>query len=573
MEGKFNKQPEIETPTAEVIKTVEAAPVDSNYQKLLNFFQESDKNGLQVTNEVMEGEFNKVLGMGVSEFLTEEISNPVIKSIHDQVAVEIEKRKSQETVKPKTILESARKFFVKYKLLFLSAAMLSQVNQGFAQENKTEGGDKDKNKTELKDASVLNASNFFKDDEATISKENISKISSDHHAILNKINAANYEDYMEAKKIIYASASKSVTPYPETGKTKTPTLEGNIELAKDRGTSVETILEHDDDTHVYKTEQGLNENQINSLRNIEYEVKIPEKGYLEITELNIINPDTGKNYTDSDVGGIEKNDPSRYKSLMALCRKVEINLMVENKKTELFTTNDFDKISFTIDISPSTEKSRDELAESVKKTIKDHPSLANKPTTIMLFSDKIYEVVNLKHLSDVPQFIKTVETVEAGNEKQMTTNIEYIKEIIKSNNEKYPDAKDIPKQELILLTDEAIHDAGGIYTLAGLANDANANVSLALKGGLIVRLNDVKRMLDKAILEVSKREQLVTGQQEADISKDSKTITYDAALILAFRKNNPHIEIGSITTKDGESFKFNTDLRGAKDAVVFDLQS
>lgn len=128
--------------------------IDLKLEALSDYFAECEKNGIELTKEMVEQEINERLGLRAEELLGDQISDPEISLTHQEIISEIKKVLEQKAESKGTPLSFLRDKLFKSK--FAKAAVMSllvglKINSMQAAE-KTDV--KDNNKQEFKKADI-----------------------------------------------------------------------------------------------------------------------------------------------------------------------------------------------------------------------------------------------------------------------------------------------------------------------------------------------------------------------------------------------------------------------------------
>lgn len=333
------------------------------------------------------------------------------------------------------------------------------------------------NSSALKEAAIVDITQGFEVDKASIPDQEINEIKKEIDIFLNKINKDNFNQYSEAKKIVYGSSDSRATKYGAEDKKLDPTLENNIKLSKDRCLEGIRVIKESFLNHDY-SKSGLNPEQITKIKQVEPEFKIPEKGYTKISELSEINPKTGEKYTDQDVKEIEKNNPGLYKELNDKCRYVKLDLMVESLvkvEPSLEKVSQCDRAIFFIDNSPSTEHTKNDMAKKleelgIKENKKGHVAQAD----LVYFSSDANQVKTLPNILAVADDLRRVASKGASVEYPFKSSISYLNNLIKTDQETAKNGGHVEdNRAAFYTTDEGLQDVQNIIEAVKLLKQAN----------------------------------------------------------------------------------------------------
>ncbi|MFA6417310.1 MAG: hypothetical protein WCW61_03915 [Patescibacteria group bacterium] len=166
----------------------------------------------------------------------------------------------------------------------------------------------------------------YETDKADLAEQSQAEIAEQFTTFLGNINQANFPAAQEANWQVVSSCDER--PTNVWGE------KGNEALATARGKALINLLQSDLQKYEFS---GLSAEQVRALKNKNIENAIvvaheDRKGETLITD--IINPETGHNYTDFEVQKIKKNDPDKYSSLLAQNRISQFRAEIPLAKLE-----------------------------------------------------------------------------------------------------------------------------------------------------------------------------------------------------------------------------------------------
>ena len=362
----------------------------------------------------------------------------------------------------------------------------------------------------LKEASTMNITQSFEVDKANISETDANLIKSQAENFLNKINPNNFEQYKNAKKVIYVSSDERATKYGADNKKLAPTLENNINLSNDRFIEGEKVIQDAFANNDY-SKSGLTPEQIKEIKETKFELSMPDKGYTKIIELNKINPQTGEKYTEADITEIKKNDPNLYKALNDECRYVKLDLMVESTIQKV---SQCDRVLFFIDNSPSTEHTMDDMANKLEELGIQENSKGNiAKADLVYYTNDASPVKNLPDILAAAKDLRNVQTKGSSIENPFKSSISYFKSLIENDAKLASNGNEVEDyRAAIYTTDEGLQDVQNIFEAAKLATEAHvkdANIFLysgqnnePLEKNLFELRNEIEQII-KAKMELN----------------------------------------------------------------------
>ena len=525
--------------------------------------------------EITEEIFENIMKMPVSDFMEyanggENIKEPKLRSVHDQVSGVIDgefneeykgSRFRQVMNKPITkvffaafclwlkfgvVTAKAHETIVKDKVLPGTETKAPDLGGKDPEANKTNNAykidsknplldrsnlgdsksDHENAKTSiesLKQVSTLDILQSFETDKANISKADSLDITNKIHSFLDKINTHNIKDFKEARKIIEVSSDERATKFGAEDKKAAPTLENNKFLSEKRAEKGTKIAESAFKTHDY-SKSDLPAKDVKEMQNTKIETKIPDKGFTKITELNKINPETGKIYTEKDVEGMKTSNDAKvkalYNDLLKECRYAKINLMVESAFQRV---NQGDRLLLFVDKTISTEYTTNHMADKFQERGLEENSKGNiAKVDLVYYNDAASPVKHLPNILAAADDLRHNNTKQGSIENPFKSSINYLKNLVNEDKETEKKGGEVEDhREAIYTTDEGLQEAQHIFEAAELLKEAhvkNATIAIysrdnpqPLEKDVFSLANEIQKSietkmeLDKTILEQSKQ--------------------------------------------------------------------
>jgi hypothetical protein len=505
---------------------------------------EMDKHGGQITESI----FENIMDMKFSEFESLAHSGALIKdkdarSLHEKVSGILNhelvddsheykgSRFRQIMNKPVSkVLFSALCLFLKFGTPAVQAHEATVQEPGEAGtkiEQGYDGGNNLKTKTpentyqfnahektlvESKDSTIMNMAQGFEIDKADISPEDAKKIIAEYDAFLDKINAKNIDDALAKEEVIEASSDERATKYGESNKKLAPTLENNVNLTTDRAHTAAKLLTEVKQKHDF-SKSDAPQDKLEKYKQKEFKFKVPEKGYTKITELHEINPKTGVEYPDMDVADLKKSDPKLFDALTEKCRYVNIDLKIESK-TIIEKINQYDRIIFFVDNSPSTEYTMDDMARNLEELgLQENGKGEIAKADLVYYADVASPAKHLPDILAAAKDLRQTKVKGSSLEKPFQSSIVYLNELIKNDQEIVKNGGKVEDYRGAIFTaDEGLQEAENIFEVTKLLEKANikdANVRLYSRDGNLP--------IEKNLFEIKDQvEKFMTAKMSAD---------------------------------------------------------
>ena len=365
---------------------------------------------------------------------------------------------------------------------------------------------------ELKEKAKINLTQGFEVDKAYIPENDAELIKNNVENFLNKLNAQNFEQYKDAKKIIYVSSDERATRYGDDDQKAAPKLENNIKLSTDRFTVARDLIKEVLEKHDYSS-TNLTPEQINEIKQTNFEQVMPEKGYTKIIELNKINHQTGEKYTEADVQKMKLDDPGLYKKLNDECRYVKLDLMVESALKKI---KQCDRILFFIDNSPSTERTMRDMADKLEEIgIKENSKGEIPKADLIYYTKDASPVKNLPNILEAAKDLRQAKTKGSSIENPFQSSINYFKNLIDQDQEVIKNGGEPEDyRAAIFTTDEGLQDAQNIFEATELAEKANVK-----NANIFLYSQNLDKPLEKNLFELrNELEQVIKAKMEFNIA-------------------------------------------------------
>jgi hypothetical protein len=465
----------------ELAEALPEETIDLKLEALSDYFLECEKNGIDLTKEMVEQEINERLGINAEELLGEQITNPEISLTHQEIISEIKRVMEQKAESKGTPLSFLRDTVFKSK--FSKAAVMSllvglKINSMQAAE-KADVKDV-KSKQEFKKADtksspdgktyqakdedfsdpdkpiVISATSNFETNKADLKDSKV--LESKLDAFFSTINTDNFEILMAQDWVVKGSSDERRTNWEG----------GNEGLTKARIESVKTAILKVLNKHNFSKQ--LSEDQIKKLLTKEIYQSYPksgeEKGVTYITNLD--NPETGEKYTAEEVESLKTKNPAKYNKLLDKCRYTNFELKAKNK---VFENENYDIYYVLIDNSPSMEDNKKDMAREMQEmNIQKTFLYAN-------FSDK---VGNLEVGSDskavANKILKMPKVSASSTELAMSSAITLLSRVDASNANLIKSGKKLSKTVMFIATDETLQDVNRIEELKVLSERNNFDI-------------------------------------------------------------------------------------------------
>jgi hypothetical protein len=351
----------------------------------------------------------------------------------------------------------------------------------------------------------LEATSYFKTDQADISPENEKKLADYLDKFLNTITPENYQEEIKKAWIIRGSNDERETHKWE-GK--------NENLTNARIDAMAKVMYGTLKNHNFGK---LTEKQAETLRNKEISRSYPkgradkENGVTYLTDK--INPDTNSQYSEEEITAMKKNDPAKYHELMESCRYT--NFEVE---TTFFNLSQYDRINFLIDESGSMNASKAFISDQLRKIE------FNKPIDLFLYSDQFDPKSEINCHNNFEAADKILSQSKDGSfrERQIDAALGLVTRLAEAAEEKQKKDGQLEKQKIYIATDEALQGLNSttLEVLYAKAKQANIEIEFVLsysknnnKIGATQESGLIKISLDDLIQDVDNLKDQVRTQR------------------------------------------------------------
>jgi len=360
MRNIFKNHKPAETPNIENIENIEELPVapaetlepkpeladseaiDVRLEALVDYFDQCEKNGIEMTQEMVQTEIRERLGLEVEELLGEKITNPEIKGTHNEIVNRIKEVMSQKAEEKGTPLSFLREKVFKSKAAkaaFVTALLFLKFNPSAAAESKDakeniknkfeyetkkpvshDGDDGKTFKAGIEDFTtadgniMISATHNFETDKADL--KDAEHLGEEFDKFLSSIDKTNFKDLIDQDWTVKGSSDERHTNWAG----------GNEGLTQARINAVVKVIEQILASHDFSNQLTSEQiKQIAEKKIIEiYPTHGAEKGVTYLTDL--VNPITGQNFTDAEVKTIKETNPSEYFKLLDKCRYTNFEL-------------------------------------------------------------------------------------------------------------------------------------------------------------------------------------------------------------------------------------------------------
>lgn len=471
---------------------IDSESIDVRLEALTDYFEQCEKNGIEMTKEMVETEIRERLGIEVEDLLGEEITDPELKLTHQEIISKINGLMEQKAEEKGTALSFLRDKVFKSKFAkaaFVTALLFLKFNPAQAADHKENikdkiehetkkpvghEGDGDKTfKAEPKDFShekmldpkgekanvIISASSSFESGKAIIKDAKIIKTEFDK--FLSSIDSKNIKELLGKEWTVKGSSDET---HPGI----------NEKLTNDRIDALSSILKAAISKHDFSKKIAAGEITQEEVKQIlakeileKYPVNGPEKGVTYLTDLK--NPATNQKYTAEEIKVIKDTNPAEYKKLLKECRYTNFELTADDKK--VFNIDGYDECGVLVDNSGSMQATKTFMAAELinLNLVKDFK--------VALFSDKISKFIKVSDTKSAAREITNMKTGGGSDyERVCSSAVEYLKMTLYSDTRNKVSAEDMPDRVLYIATDEAIQDVHLLYKVDELAKKTNTDV-------------------------------------------------------------------------------------------------
>jgi hypothetical protein len=533
---KLENEVELPVKQLETLETpenlVDSESIDVRLEALTDYFNQCEKNGIEMTRDMVETEIRERLGIEVDDLLGEEITDPELKLTHQEIISKINEVMSQKAEDKSTTLSFLRDKVFKSKFAkaaFVTALLFLKFNPVHAADNKdnkenvkdkieheikkpvSQEGDGDKTfKTSVEDFNhlVISATNSFETDKADL-KDN-GKLAADFDKFLSAIDKTNFNDLINQDWSVKGSSDERRTSLPG----------GNEELTKARIEAVKSVIEKTLASHNFSDK--LSSEQIKQILekkiNEVYPTTGAEKGVTHLTDL--VNQASGQNYTEAEIKIIKETNPSEYHKMLDKCRYTNFELSVKesiyetekvepikakpadlkvNTKTpeipKIITGDNYDKYYFLVDNSSSMGGTKKNMAKELSGLN------INKPFMMASYSDDLSGVKTEKSSQDMAKKMVKMDTEHSSNlEKTFSSAVKFLEKIEKQALKQAKNNEPLPRGIMYIATDETLQDVNHLDQLKELSLKTNTQIEVLVfhnSGRQVLRLSldDVQKQI------------------------------------------------------------------------------
>ena len=360
---------------------------------------------------------------------------------------------------------------------------------------------------------VISATSNFETDKADL--HDGAKLSADFDKFLSSINDHNFDKIIDKNWTVKGSSDER----------KTLNWHGsNEELTKARIDVFSKALQETLKNHDFSKQLSAENVQkiLNKQITETYSAKGAEKGVTYLTDL--VNQETGKKYTDSEVKTLKVSNPAEYQKLLDKCRYTNFEA-----ESAMFEISDYDECFLFIDDSPSMQQSQKNMAEELRYVN------ADLPVTVAHFSMSVDgTVIPMKNSQEAAKGLSIMPTNGSSTELAFSAAIQFLQKIdVKANSNQ--DGK-LTKKVMYIATDEGLQDVNNILDLQKIAAKTNTDVKILMfydDGSKNVKLNlndlvdRVKEVADAQIkVQRVQAENNLVAQKEAIIHRVESVINH-----------------------------------------------
>lgn len=409
--------------------------------------------------------------------------------------------------------------------------------------------------TNIENVAMMDLSNSYETDKDAISPEDADKIKANFRAFLAKIGPANYKKVSDLNFKIYGSSDERPT---------NAWKGGNLELTQARIAAAEKILTEELQNYDFSA-SGLSPTQIDGLVNKKFQHGIPDQGETKITDL--LNPETGQNYSASEVALLKKNNQIKYHELLSVCRYIKVNLLakadelapmpslkpaIETGSTKTVTDRAvdliplYDQTVIIFDNSPSMVDSKNYMGDQLQ-SIKRSGNIQ-----IAAFSDKLDFITSTESFEQAGQTLKSIENKGNSHEQAVSAALEAL-------NAFSDKPQEIESKLMLVNTDEAIQttkqemdklltdsQAKGVKVYFLLGYDRNHQI-------LKISLEEMAKNLDSLYEKKREAIQSRADKARAYLARDKQSAKQTAAyqeLLLKSEKDLQRLASDKMYIKD-----------------------
>ncbi len=514
---------------------VDSEAIDVRLESLVDYFDQCEKNGIEMTQEMVQTEIKERLGLEVEELLGEEITNPELKATHNEIVSRIKEVMSQKAEEKGTPLSFLREKVFKSKAAkaaFVTALLFLKFNPLSASEHKdTKENIKDKIEHETKKpvshegddgktfkASIedfvtsdghiiISATRNFETDKADL--KDAEHLGEEFNKFLSSIDRNNFNDLIGQDWTVKGSSDQRHTNWAG----------GNEGLTQARIDAVVKVIEQILASHNFSDK--LTSEQIKQIAEKKITEIYPtggaEKGVTYLTDL--VNPTTGHNFTEAEVKTIKETNPSEYHKLLDQCRytnfeleatksvpviekmvpkppKIETSVKVPDLP-KIFSPEVFDKYYLLIDESQSMGGTKQNMAKEL--------SGLNivKPFMVAHYSEDLSKISTEKNSEEAAKKIMKMDTEHASStELSLSAAIKFLEKVETQEQKAIEKNEALPHGIMYVATDETLQDVNQLQKLVELSEKTNTKIEFLMfysHGGKVLKLglDDIQKQIDQ----------------------------------------------------------------------------
>ena len=550
MRNIFKNHKPVETPNIENIEelptekpeTLEPKPeladseaIDVRLESLVDYFDQCEKNGIEMTQDMVQIEIRERLGLEVEELLGEEITNPELKATHNEIVSRIKEVMSQKAEEKGTPLSFLREKVFKSKAAkaaFVTALLFLKFNPTAAAEHKdTKENIKDKIEHETKKPVshdgddgktfkagvedfttpdghiIISATHNFETDKADL--KDAEHLGEEFNKFLSSIDRTNFNDLINQDWTVKGSSDQRHTNWAG----------GNEGLTQARIDAVVSVIEKILASHNFADK--LTSEQIKQIAEKKiteiYPTSGTEKGVTYLTDL--VNPVTGHNFTETEVKTIKETNPSEYHKLLDQCRYTNFELEVKKSvqvadkmvpkppKIEtsvkvpdlpkIFLPEVFDKYYLLIDDSPSMGHTKQNMAKELSGLN------ITKPFMVAHYSNDLSKISTEKNSEAAAKKLMKMDTEHSSDtELSLSAAIKFLEKVEKQEQKAIEKNEVLPHGVMYVATDETLQDVNQLKKLVELSEKTNTKIEFLMfysNGGKVLKLglDDIQKQIDQ----------------------------------------------------------------------------
>ena len=230
--------------------------------------------------------------------------------------------------------------------------------------------------------------NYFQVDKAEISPDNAEIIANEFRSFLDKVDASNVGQLLDNEFIVFASCDERESKYQGTTAANHLAI-GNEQLAYDRAAITIPILKEVLDN--YDFQERIDQAEIQGLGEKVFKIVTPKGGVLFVENLDQLSDDErAEKYAENRKVDFMLGMESSFENLEDAEIPTEFESMESSGIVDFF--NQYDKVLFAADVSPSMGQNYDRMMAGFKASYKETgiDPLSDKIFSIIPYSDEIH---------------------------------------------------------------------------------------------------------------------------------------------------------------------------------------